>query len=245
MEDVEKKRYRSLKRLGKGFLFLAVCAILTAIVVYSPLFVVRQINVTGNTCLSRIEVCRIAGVDYGQPIFRLETDAATKNLLKDLRIEQATIRRVLPDGLDIQIKERVAVATVACEYGYLDIDPEGKVLEAYRTLKKMPLPMITGIMTHDLYIGDEIDDENLKKAMLYLQQMDETSRNQISEISLASPEHVIAYTKVGVQIRLGALDRLEEKAALTKKFLEDLKVAKHPIEYVDFTYTAPFIRFKT
>ena len=230
MGEEKTTRHRSPRRLLKGFWFLVICAAIVAIVVYSPIFVVRQINVTGNTYLSKDEVCRIAGVYQGEPMFRLETDTAVRTLTKDLRIEQASVRRIMPN---------------ACEYGYLDIDHEGMVLDAYRTLKKMPIPMITGISLRDMYVGDEVRDENIRRALTYLQALDEASLNQISEVSLASPEHVIAYTTGAVQIRLGALERLEEKAALTKTFLQDLKTARHPIEYVDFNYTAPFIRFKS
>ena len=245
MGEEKTTRHRSPRRLLKGFWFLVICAAIVAIVVYSPIFVVRQINVTGNTYLSKDEVCRIAGVYQGEPMFRLETDTAVRTLTKDLRIEQASVRRIMPNILEIQIKERKPAATIACEYGYLDIDHEGMVLDAYLTLKKMPIPMITGISLRDMYVGDEVRDENIRRALTYLQALDEASLNQISEVSLASPEHVIAYTTGAVQIRLGALERLEEKAALTKTFLQDLKTARHPIEYVDFNYTAPFIRFKS
>ncbi len=245
MEEHETIRRRSPRRILKGMLFLLICSGLLAIVVYSPLFVVRQIHVSGNTYLGQDEICRIAGIYQGEPLFQLETDTAARTLMKDLRIEDASVRRIFPSQLDIQVKERMPVATVACEYGYLDIDREGCVLDAYRTLKKMPIPMITGISLHDMYIGDKVSDAKVQHVLYYLQSLDASALNQLSEVSIAVPDKVVVYTTQAVQIRLGGLDRLDEKAKLTETFLRDLKTAKHPIDYADFTYTAPFIKFKS
>ena len=164
--------------------------------------------------------------------------------LGDLRVEQASVRRSLPSTLEIQIVERRPVATVDCDFGYVDLDREGTVIDAYKTLKKMAIPMVTGIKLKDIYIGDKTTDENLKAALVYLNALKPETNAQISEVSLKKPDDVMAYTTGGVQIRLGALDRLEEKAHLTDSFIVDQEVKQRPVEYVDFKYTAPFIKLK-
>ena len=70
------------------------------------------------------------------------------------------------------------------------------------------------------------------------------SLNKLSEIAVVGPDYIVAYTNTAkaVQIRLGKLERLEEKARLTEDFLQDLEMNPHPVEYVDFNYTAPFIK---
>ena len=154
------------------------------------------------------------------------------------------MRRSLPSTLEIQVTERRPVATVDCDFGYVDLDREGTVIDAYKTLKKMSIPMITGIKLTDIYIGDTTTDENLKAALVYLYAMKPETNGQISEVSLKNPNDVMAYTTGGVQIRLGRLERLEEKAHLTDSFIVDLEVTKRPVEYVDFKFTAPFIKIK-
>ena len=54
----------------------------------------------------------------------------------------------------------------------------------------------------------------------------------------------MAYTTGAVQLRIGRMERLDEKAEITRNFLAELKNAKHPIDYIDFNYTSPFIKFK-
>ena len=82
------------------------------------------------------------------------------------------------------------------------------------------------------------------KILEFLSLLDADSLNSLSEVNVTNPNAVMAYTNQAVQIRLGNFDRWEEKAKLTRDFLLSLPNARHQIEYVDFSYTAPFIRLK-
>ena len=238
------KARRSTKRLFRGVAFLAITAVIIGLVVYIPFFTLREIKLIGATYIKPDDILKIASIYYGEPLFQLETDEVTKRLMNDLRIEEVTVKRELPHTLEVSIKERKPVATVLCDYGYLDLDRNGKVIDSYKTLKIMPIPMITGALVKDLYIGDDVTDDMVKKILFFLQQLSEASLNKLSEIAITGPDYVVAYTNTSkaVQIRLGKLERLEEKARLTEDFLQDIEMNPHRVEYVDFNYTAPFIK---
>ena len=190
-----------------------------AIVVYTPIFTLQRVEVSGISYLTREQVLEIGRIHTGEPLFQLQTDAVAQNLMHDLRIESAVVRRRLPDRLEIEVGERKPVATVACDYGYLDLDHNGKIIAAYRALHSVPIPLITGMEVKGLYLGDEVKDENVKKVLYFLSQIDTEALNQISEVNIANPDGVVAYANSSVQIR-------------------------HAIDYVDFSYEAPFIKLK-
>lgn len=244
MKEQEQKKHRSGRRLFKGLLFLAACGLIMAIVVYTPIFTLKRVEVSGTTYLTQEQICEIGRIHMGEPLFQLQTDAVAQNLMHDLRIESAVVRRRLPDRLEIEVTERKPVATVACDYGYLDLDHNGKIISAYRALHSVPIPLITGVEVTGLYLGDDVTDENINKVLYFLDQIDVEALNQISEVNMANPEAVVAYTNSSVQIRLGKLERLDEKAQLTADFVKSLKTSRHAIEYVDFSYEAPFIKLK-
>ncbi|MCR5440012.1 cell division protein FtsQ [Selenomonas sp. WCT3] len=241
---VNRKVRRSPRRIIKGLLFLLICGSIMGIAIYSPLFTFQRLILNGNAYLSSDDVMDIGRIQKGRPLFQLKTDEITQNLMHDLRIESAVVRRRLPDTIEIDITERVPVATAICDYGYIDFDRQGKVIHSYRSLHKMPIPLITGTTLHDLYIGDDNKDERVAQILMFLQRLNADALNQISEINMTNPEQITAYTTNSVQIRLGNMDRMEEKAKLTQEFLDNLPNSRHPIEYVDFSYTAPFIRLK-
>lgn len=244
MKEQEHKKHRSFRRLLRGFLFLAACGAVMAAVIYTPLFTLQHIEIHGNTYLTEEQICNIGRIHKGEPLFKLQTDAVAQNLMHDLRVESAVVRRRLPDTVEIDVAERKPVATMAVDYGYLDLDRNGKVLSVYKNLHNVPIPLITGVELNHLYIGDDVSDDTIKKVLYYLDHLNTESLNQISEVNIAVPESVVAYTNGRVQIRLGSLDRLDEKASLTDDFISDLRTSRHTIEYVDFSYEAPFIRMK-
>lgn len=232
----------SSRRILRGAFYLLCASGIIAVLVYSPLFTFQQLVVHGNVHLDENELCEIARIHYGQRLFELKTDEMTTNLLRDLRIESAVVRRQLPHKIEMDIVERIPVATVACDYGYLDFDRQGKVIASYRSLKGADIPIITGVKLRDLYIGDDNTDPQVAQAISFLARIDPADIGEISEVSLRNPDAVVAYTKTALPIRLGQLAGIPDKAALTQDFLRDQKTTRHTVEYVDFSYDAPFIK---
>ena len=238
------RRRRTFGRLFRGIIFLIVSAAVLSFFVYVPFFTLDEIKLVGAKYLTTEDILKVGEIYMGEPLFKLETDQVQSRLSKDLRIEEVSVRRELPHTLEVTIKERRPIATVACNYGYLDLDHDGTVLDSYKSLKAMDIPMINGVSVRDLYIGDKVDDENIKKILDFLQRLNEETLNRISEVAFVEEDYIVMYTATerAVQIRIGKLERLDEKARLTEDFLRDLETNPHPVEYVDFNYTAPFIK---
>ena len=230
------------RRVLKGAFYLLCASGILAALIYSPLFTFQQLVVRGSVNLDETELCEIARIHYGQRLFELKTDEMTTNLLRDLRIESAVVRRQLPNKIEMEIVERMPVATVACDYGYLDFDRQGKVIASYRMLKGADIPIITGIKLRDLFIGDDNTDAQVAQVLGFLGKIAPTEVGQISEVNITVPDAVVAYTKSALPIRLGRLDGIGDKAGLTQDFLQDQKTTRHTIEYVDFSYDAPSIK---
>ena len=241
---VIRRRRRNVRRFLRGVIFLVVSAAVLSVFVYMPFFTLNEIRLTGAKYLTTEDIMRVGDIYMGEPLFQLETNVVQSRLAKDLRIEEVTVRRHLPHTLEVKIKERRPIATIQCDYGYLDLDHDGIILDSYKTLKTMQIPMITGASVRDLYIGDKIDDEVIKKILSFLQMLNEDTLNQLSEIAIVEKDYIVLYsaTERPVQIRIGKLERLEEKARLTEDFLNNLESNPHPVEYVDFNYTSPFIK---
>lgn len=240
-----KRVRRSGRRLFKGIIFLAIVGTILAFFVYVPFFTLQQVKLHGAERLTVEDILKVGNIYIGEPIFALETDNITRRLENDLRIESVTVRRIVPNALEVTLKERKPLATIVCDYGYLDLDKNGKIIDSYKNLREMKIPMITGARVQDKYIGDDIDDDLVKQILEFLQKIKPESLNKLSEVAIVSADYIVSYTDTeqAVQIRLGKLEqRLDEKAHLVDDFLRDLENNPHAVEYVDFSYTAPFIK---
>ena len=240
-----KRVHRSGRRLFKGIVFLAICGAIIGIFVYVPFFTLKEVKLIGAERLTVEDILKVANIYIGEPIFELETDTVTKRLSQDLRIESVKVRRIVPNMLEITLTERKPLATIVCDYGYLDLDKNGKIIDSYKNLRGMSIPMITGSRVQDKYIGDDVQDEIVMQILDFLQKLDAKAKEKISEVAIISADYIVAYTATEktVQIRIGKIDeRADEKAALVQDFLHDLENNPHDVEYADFSYTAPFIK---
>lgn len=209
----------------------------------SPIFVLKTVNIQGNRFVQDEDIIRIAGIRLGENLFQLQTDEIKRSLTKDLRIEQAVVQRSFPSQLDISISERIPLAMIKCDYGYLELGKGGIVLDAHRTLRDMPVPMISGAGVADLFVGDVVDDEQVGKVLSFLDAVGENTVKSLSEINITNPEDVMLYAG-SVQIRLGAMDRLESKIEVTKSVISELQQTKHPIAYVDARFDVYSVRLR-
>lgn len=224
---------------------MAICGAIIGFFVYVPFMTLKEVKLIGAETLTVEDILRVGDIYIGEPIFRLETDRVNSRLAQDVRIESVKVRRIVPNTLEVTLKERKPLATIVCDYGYLDMDKNGKIIDSYKNLREMKIPMITGVRVQDMYIGDDVSDELVLRILFFLQKLDAESLAKISEVAIISADYIVAYTDTEppVQIRIGKLeDRTDEKAHLVEDFLHDLDSNPHVVEYVDFTYTAPFIK---
>ncbi|MDO4203762.1 MAG: FtsQ-type POTRA domain-containing protein [Selenomonadaceae bacterium] len=237
-----RHRRRSRRKLAWQAALLALLAM--AAFKYMPLFNLDEIKVVGNSYVTAEEVCRMAGVYRGQHILSVSPEDAKTLLMKDLRIERAEVKRLLPNGLMIQVTERQPVLNIPCDYGYIDIDREGLVLAAYRTPAQHQVPQLVGMKVHDLYISDSVKEQAIRDIAAFLGHIGPQAIASLSYVNISNPEHITCLTPDRTEIRLGKLDRPEEKAKICRDFLAELKLSKHPMEYIDLSFDTPFVKLR-
>lgn len=244
--DSERERQTAPrpKRNHRKLLWQAIvlAALAMAALKYMPLFNLDEIKVVGNSYVTTEEVCRMAGVYRGQHILAVSPDEAKVLLLKDLRIEQAEVKRLLPNGLMIQVKERQPVLNIPCDYGFIDIDREGLVLAAYRAPTQLPIPQLVGLKVHDLYISDSVREQPIRDMAAFLGFLGPKALASLTYVNMSDLNRILCLTPERTEIRLGKLDNLEEKARICRDFLAELKLGKQPMEYIDLSFGSPFVK---
>ena len=240
-EAHEKPKRKIITRRG----ILRVLGVLAAFMAFiaialSPVFVLKHINVHGNTYLSNEEIIRISGVNLGENLFQLATDEIMQAMGKDIRIDQAIVRRNFPDSLDIQVVERIPLAIIKCDYGYLEVGRGGIVLDAHRNLSQIPVPIVSGVEVSDLFVGDTAENQQLSQVLDFLDKLNRDTATSIAEINISDPNNVMVYMNHSVQLKMGALDSLQKRLEITESVNREVKQAKHPIDYVDARFDGSY-----
>lgn len=248
--NASRKRNGWLSRKGplNRHVFISLLLILTMLVggfvfMNSAYFTVGDIDVKGNVHLPAEEIFQIANIDDRVNIFKIDKNMLRKRLLQDLRIEDATVERKFPTTIVLNIKERRTVAFLPTNYGFVQVDRQGYVLAAFRTIKSMEMPMVTGLKLMNTKVGDRIDPVAYP-VLEMLGELDADALNALSEINIANATAVIGYTVDAIPIKFGDMGHPAAKAKLLGSVLKDIRQQKLMIEYIDIASETPVLKFK-
>jgi cell division protein FtsQ len=196
--------WRPASTVGRVFLALAALMVLVGITTAVDLlktYLERDarfriagaghIQATGLTEVTRAQMLPVFGEDIGRNIFFVPLNERRKELEAIPWIQQATVMRLLPDQIRVQVVERKPVAFTRHGQQIGLVDANGVLLDmpaATMAEHHYSFPVVTGIDP-----GDKPSSRQARMA-LYLRLMSELDANnqhyseQISEIDLTDPE---------------------------------------------------------
>lgn len=138
---------------------LALLAAISAFFVFSydlltqcDYFSARKIQIQGLHRLDREAICRQAGVRPGVNIMHVNLGLTRKRLVAHPWIDEAEVRRELPDGIIIRITEHIPLALLDMGEKFL-IDTHGDIFKKYTASDPEGLPTISGLTYSDLNVA--------------------------------------------------------------------------------------------
>ena len=151
----------------------------------------EQVEISGNHVVARARVLELFAPDRGRSVLRIPLDDRRSQLESLPWIEQAAVRRVLPNRIQIELVERVPIAFLRQGSDMALIDSHGVILT--RPVEgDFHFPVVTGI-TAAMPI-----EERAKRMQLFsgfLQQIDSArlgASDLVSEVDLSDAENLKA-----------------------------------------------------
>jgi cell division protein FtsQ len=151
----------------------------------------EQIEISGNHYVARARVLEIFAADRGKSVLRIPLDERRSQLESLPWIEQAAVRRVLPDGIQVELVERVPVAFLRQGSDMALIDSHGVILT--RPVEgDFHFPVVTGITAA---VPIEERGKRMQLFSGFLQQIDSArlgASDLVSEVDLSDAEDLKA-----------------------------------------------------
>jgi cell division protein FtsQ len=141
----EKRRKRpvrdhALRSAAIATLGLLVVGFAVFVVVNSPLFSARHINVTGAGALGNDRILALAGISPATNLLKLSPGVVTDRLEQSPWIKSASVHRSFPSTITVQVTVREPVAEVKSgAKAYATIASDGTVLDASNADPGLPL----------------------------------------------------------------------------------------------------------
>ena len=159
-----RKRNKMLKRFVFGLKLMVVG---TALVFVSLLFVfsydfltqcdyfkAEELMVNGTHRLTQNQVLQQANIATGVNIFSVNLSMVRKRLLAHSWIEDAEVRRDLPSGINIRVKEQEPLAVLDLGRKFI-INTHGEIFKEMDKADHCNLPMISGLEFSDINVKGE------------------------------------------------------------------------------------------
>ena len=150
-----------------------------------------NIQATGLVEVSRAELFPIFGEDIGRNIFFVSLADRRKQLEEIPWVERATVMRVLPDRIQVQIVERKPVAFVLQDGRTGLIDANGVLLSmpaAMMAQHHYSFPVLTGIDAHQAPAARKARMDLYLRLLAELDSDGQRISDQISQIDLSNQE---------------------------------------------------------
>jgi cell division protein FtsQ len=146
-----------------------------------------QIEVTGNRIVSREAVLQQFVHDRNRSVLRIPLEARRSQLEQIPWVESASVQRILPNRLRIQLTERTPIAFVRNGNELALIDAHGVILDRPRG-EELYFPIVTGV-SEDLPRDQR--EKRMQTCEEFLKDVDLVrggSSDRVSELDLSNPK---------------------------------------------------------
>jgi len=162
------------------------------LVLESPYFSVREIQVRGGEKFGGNEIVTMAGLKHGMNMWRIEPATIEKKVAKHPWVRRVLVRREFPRRVVIEIEERTPKAIVAMGKLYY-VDSDGVVFKEVGVGESVQFPLLTGLRPDELGNRDPAVRRKIQDAVRLSDLMAKDSHT-ISEVHFEAADRVILYT---------------------------------------------------
>lgn len=215
----DERRRRRLRRTVLVVTLLTVVALL-ALLERSSLVALAEVRVDGTERLEVDEVRRATGLELGTSTLRLPLDRAREQVEALPLVDSATVGRIDPLTVGVEVVERVPVAVVEAGGERVMVDDEGVVIARGREEGLARIVLTSGeLPAPGARLSQRPAAANAHSAM---QQLPGALRSQVERYVARAPDELALELTEGVVVQFGRAERVDEKARALGAVLEDL-----------------------
>ena len=205
----------------------AVFVAAVAVLLLSPVFNIREVDVLGNSLVTKASINSKLALGEETNIFSLTLKEVRALLSTDPYIKNVVVEKHFPDKITLRITERKPCSFVEDKSMgvFLVVDAEGMVLDA-RTFTDDSLPLLTNLDFSAFKVGTvlEISEPDLFSTVTALSQTLEAYEIQnLVKISMPTTKDIHLFIR-NIDCAIGGLDDIDEKIRLLKAIIETMSL---------------------
>lgn len=227
-QEIARKKRKIVFRIVKIAMLLLIVIGGGTYFLLSPFFNIKEITASGNEKITSEELVSLSGILLEENIFKIQKNKAQQTIKENAYIDQVTIKRKLPDKIEIQVVERKPSLMITFANAYVYINNQGYMLEV--SPNALNLPILTGFLTpeEEIRAGNRLCSEDLQRLEHVLQIMKSAESNgleeKITKINIADKQnYILELSKEKKKVYLGDESNLSTKMLYIVSILEENK----------------------
>ncbi len=250
MQDI--KKIRRIKLIIKNFVAAIFIIFLIALFLLSPVFNIKNIEVTENSKISTDTIISLLQVNDETNIFKLSYKNISEMIKKNAYIKSVKVNKILPSTLKITVSEREPSFQLEFGSSYVLVDDEGYILEILKNAQENMIK-ITGYETSEELIipGNRLCQNDLKKLDVASKIINIAKNYELANIITKiifedNDEYSLYIESEGKTVHLGKNVDFEIKMLYTKEILSRTEGEEGDIFVnMDLNEKNPYFRLKT
>lgn len=158
---------------------------------------------------------------------------------KHPEFKEVSVRRVLPNRIEVLLKRRTPVAQVAFSR-YVQVDKDLVILPGSSVAPFKNLTIIDGapVPRPGLYVGVTIQDTMTKKAfklMELIKQSNILRKHALTKIDIGDPKNISLFVDTDIEVKIGD-NHFIERLKILDQTLRTVDLDKNKIRYIDLRF---------
>jgi cell division protein FtsQ len=199
-----------------------------------------NIEIAGNKHVTRAQIMKLVmGEDIGRNVFAVPLDEQKKKLEQITWIQSATVMRILPNRIHVDIVERTPVAFVQFGQRVELIDSGGVIMDIpVGSVGNWANPVVEGVRESDPLSTRAAKMKIYEKLISELDSTGEKNSQDLNEVDLGDPEDVkitVADSEKSILIHLGDSNFLD-RFKIFKTHVQEWRQQYANLDSVDLRY---------
>lgn len=203
-----------------------VFVIVLATVVWTNVFVVKNVVIHGSDDLQQAEIIRASQIGFGDLIHSVKPEEIKQNLESCGKYVLDGVLFRYPDTVMLNVRMRTRDAVVLNGGRYLVMDSDGYVIEALHVMPEDVGIYVYGLDATAFRIGSRItaQEDRLEAMKPVLDAIRENGAAEyLSDLDVTDVNRMIATSRTGIRIELGNADNMKQKAVWIRSAVSDLE----------------------
>lgn len=159
-----RKRIRIIKIIIYIVLAIIILSAFLSFVFFTNVFSIKEIQVINNSKVDSETIIQKSGIQTGKNLFLVSENGVRDNLKQIPFIESVTIKKKIPNKVEIDIKERVANLLIKINEDYYAIDKNGMILEKVENLdNNSSIIIVLSNEPENITIGSFLNEKEIEK----------------------------------------------------------------------------------